>query len=155
MASKQQQSGMLGVYLTAAELTARGFIVSVTSRNAIGADLLVTTALCKTTWSIQVKTNGRRARFWLLNSHAKEMAYSSHIYVFVNLKGNERPDYYVVPSEIVAAKVWVDKHEKGDFHSFPPEWGDIEPYLGGWDKVLGDPGPQPEPQPEPPEVPEG
>jgi hypothetical protein len=39
MASKQQMTGMLGVYLTAAELVKRGFIVSPTSRSALGADL--------------------------------------------------------------------------------------------------------------------
>jgi hypothetical protein len=34
-----QQNGMQGVYLTATELTATGFIVSLTtSRNAFGAD---------------------------------------------------------------------------------------------------------------------
>ena len=41
MANKSQLSGMRGVYLVAAELVARGFIVSVTSRSAAGADLLV------------------------------------------------------------------------------------------------------------------
>jgi hypothetical protein len=41
MASKQQMTGMLGAYLAAAELTQRGLIVSMTSRNARGADLLV------------------------------------------------------------------------------------------------------------------
>ncbi len=47
MASKQQMTGMFGVYLTAAELTARGLIASPTSRSAIGADLLVTDQRCK------------------------------------------------------------------------------------------------------------
>ena len=52
MASKQQQSGMRGVYLVAAELVARGFIVSVTSRGAAGADLLVTDHTCARAWSV-------------------------------------------------------------------------------------------------------
>lgn len=40
MASKGQMTGMLGVYLVAAELSRLGFIVSPTSRSAAGADLL-------------------------------------------------------------------------------------------------------------------
>jgi hypothetical protein len=38
---------MLGVYLTAAELTKQGFTVAITSRNAIGVDLFVTDATCQ------------------------------------------------------------------------------------------------------------
>jgi len=40
--SKHQLTGMRGVYLAAAEIAARGMIVSPTSRSAAGADLLVT-----------------------------------------------------------------------------------------------------------------
>jgi hypothetical protein len=38
---------MQGVFLTAAELTHRGFVVSLTARNAFGADLLVTDNQCE------------------------------------------------------------------------------------------------------------
>ncbi len=61
MASKHQMTGMMGVYLTAAELTRNGLIVSITSRNARGADLLATDQFYKRTWSIQVK-NQRKAK---------------------------------------------------------------------------------------------
>jgi hypothetical protein len=52
-------TGVLGVYLVAAELSRRNFIVSITSRGAAGADLLVTGQQCKKAWSVQVKTNSR------------------------------------------------------------------------------------------------
>jgi len=76
MASKQQQSGMRGVYLVAAELVARGFIVSVTSRGAAGADLLVMDERCAQAWSVQVKATIQPAvrshgNYWLLNREAK------------------------------------------------------------------------------------
>ncbi len=96
-----QMTGMLGVYLTAAELTNQGLIVSVTSRNARGADLLATNQSYKNTWSIQVKTNRRASRYWLLNKHYKTEVAKRHVYVFVNLRGDKRPDYYVVPSHLV------------------------------------------------------
>src|SRR5689334_19816838 len=103
MASKGQMTGMLGAYLAAAELTHQGLIVSITSRNARGADLLVADQAFKKTWSVQVKTNSKVATFWLLNKDYKEVISSTHIYLFINLRGKERPDYYVVPSRVVAA----------------------------------------------------
>jgi hypothetical protein len=96
---------MQGVYLTAAELVRRGFIVSPTSRSAFGADLLVTDRRCQKAWSIQVKTNGRDATFWLVGHHAKATTSKSHIYVFVNLRKNKPPRYFVVPSTTVAKHV--------------------------------------------------
>jgi hypothetical protein len=108
MALKNQLTGMLGVYLTAAELTARGFIVSPTSRSARGADLLVTDQRCQHAWSVQVKTNAGAKNDWILNKDAEQLKSPSHIYVFVNLKGKDlldRPDYLVVTSEEVAKHV--------------------------------------------------
>ena len=60
---KAHITGMLGVYLTAAELTNSGFIVSPTSRSALGADLLVTDQRCRMAWSVQVKTQRRQRTF--------------------------------------------------------------------------------------------
>src|SRR3979490_1302873 len=84
MASKQQMTGMLGVYLTAVELVKRGFIVSPTSRSAMGADLLVTDQRCRKAWSVQVKTNASTANFWLVNSKTKDAVSATHVYVFVS-----------------------------------------------------------------------
>lgn len=105
MASKHQMTGMLGVYLVAAELSKRGFIVSPTSRSAFGADLLVTDQLCQKAWSVQVKTNYKPASYWLVGAHAVRIKSDSHVYVFVNVgKGDDRAEYIVVPSKHVAAK---------------------------------------------------
>ena len=88
---KNQLTGMLGVYLTAAELTSRGFIVSPTSRSALGADLLVTDQRCQKAWSVQVKTQRQAANYWLVGSHAREINSPTHIYVFINLRGAIAP----------------------------------------------------------------
>jgi len=113
MASKQQQSGMRGVYLVAAELVARGFIVSVTSRGAAGADLLVTDERCAQAWSVQVKATIQPAvrshgNYWLLNREAKDLRARSHVYVFISIR---RPgaEFYVVPSRVVAKNVRVER----------------------------------------------
>ena len=121
MASKSQMTGMQGVYLVAAELTRLGFIVSVTSRNARGADLFATDQSYKTTWSIQVKTSWKPVSFWPLGKHYKSESSRSHVYVFVNLRGGEKPDYYVVPSKVVAKKGRTYKRPKGPWHGFKRE----------------------------------
>jgi hypothetical protein len=119
MASKNQMTGMLGVYLAAAELTTRGFIVSPTSRSAIGADLLVTDQRCRRAWSVQVKTNSKAASFWLLNKHVDRFQSKSHAYVFVNLKKGSRPEYLVVGSEVVAKKARTVERKTGSvWYSF-------------------------------------
>jgi hypothetical protein len=98
-------TGMLGVYLVAAELSRLDYIVSPTSRSAAGADLLVTDHQCTKAWSVQVKTNRKAAKFWLLSRSAKELTAPSHVYVFVNLKGDQRPDYVVARSADVARSI--------------------------------------------------
>jgi hypothetical protein len=64
MAVKRQMTGMLGVYLVAAELSRLDFIVSPTSRSAAGADLMVTDQKCQKTWSVQVKTKQEARKFF-------------------------------------------------------------------------------------------
>jgi hypothetical protein len=99
-----QATGMQGVYLAAAELTKRGLTVSPTSRSSFGADLLVTDEGGRKAWSVQVKSNFGRPRFWLLNKHSDKVASPSHVFVLVNLnQANSRqrllrPEFYVVPA---------------------------------------------------------
>jgi len=118
MAAKGQMTGMLGVYLTAAELTHRGMIVSITSRNARGADLLITDQDYQKTWSIQVKTNAKPSRYWLLNKDYKTEIAPRHIYIFVNLRGEHRPDYYVVPSRHVSKRGRIFRRPRSTWYAF-------------------------------------
>lgn len=139
MAQNKFQNGMHGVFLTAAELTYRGFIVSLTSRNAFGADLLVTDNQCLRTWSVQVKTNqSTAANYWLLSPHCETLKNDNHIYVFVGLKDNQRPEFLVVPSRVVAANVWKDESKSGIWYSFSRDtkWD----HKGeGWEEAFGYP----------------
>jgi hypothetical protein len=100
-----QITGMTGVYLAAAELSHRGFVVSPTSRSAKGADLLVTDQSCLNAWSVQVKTNAHKKGQWTLNEGDSKYTSDSHIYIFVNIMGNTRPEYLVVSSKQVAANI--------------------------------------------------
>jgi len=112
MASKGQLTGMRGVFLVAAELSKRGFVVSPTSRSALGADLLATDQDCCKAFSVQVKTNAKNASFWLIGAKARTAVSTSHIYVLVNLrdgsKSGEPVEYYVVPSKQLAKLAYHD-----------------------------------------------
>lgn len=125
-------TGMLGVYLVAAELSRRNFIVPPTSRGAAGADLLATDEACRNAWSVQVKTNREVKGFWLLSKGALTIRAPSHIYVFVNLRGDDRPDYIVALSDYVADRIktnirstgsiWYEFHKKDRPHASTEGW---------------------------------
>jgi hypothetical protein len=143
---------MQGVFLAAAELTHRGFVVSLTARNAFGADLLVTDDQCQHAWSVQVKTNqDTSANFWLLNAHCENLKSDSHVYVFVALNGNQRPSFLVVPSGIVAKNVWKETAKTGSvWYSFSRDtkWDHKDE---GWEESFGSPDRISEPEnPSPP-----
>ena len=132
--AKNCQIGMQGVYLVAAELTSLGFIVSLTSRNAFGADLLVTDQLCRKSWSVQVKTTALTRSFWPVGDHARHIKSPTHVYVFVNLKEKDRPEYHVVPSKFVATKTYKYPTKNATWYSF--DRSDAKPFLEGWTKVF-------------------
>ena len=142
---------MQGVFLAAAELTHRGFVVSLTARNAFGADLLVTDDKCQHAWSVQVKTNqDTSANFWLLNAHTEKLKSDCHVYVFVALRGNQRPSFLVVPSRIVAEHVDKQTTKSGTWYWFDRDtkWDHKDE---GWEESFGSPGRIPEPEnPSPP-----
>lgn len=139
MASKQQATGMRGVYLVAAQLTKLGHIASPTSRSAHGADILATSHSCAKACSVQVKTNARTHNFWNVGKNAKHMTSRTHLYAFVNirsLKAGELIDYYIVPSSVVAKKMRFSTGPKSDWHSFYRE--DAEAYKDKW-SLFGSP----------------
>jgi hypothetical protein len=117
MASKGQLTGMRGVYLVASELSRLGFIASPTSRSASGADILVTDQICKSAYSVQVKTNARTFNFWLLSQKSKEQVSDTHIYALVNIRKNkekETIEYYIVPSKVVSKKTIYSKSKNSE-----------------------------------------
>lgn len=112
MSSKGQLTGMAGVYLVAAKLCRKGFVVSPTSRSAHGVDLLASAPNGVRTLAFEVKTNVRSFSFWLLGKKANRITSRSQYYGLVNLrKGVE--EYFVVPSRIVAKRMVVTTRASG------------------------------------------
>ena len=96
----------------AGELSRLGYIASITLRNTRGIDILVSNSTATRQVAIQVKTNQGSNPGWVLNKKAETFYADKLFYVFVNLKGpKERPDFYIVPSKVVADFVWND-HQK-------------------------------------------
>lgn len=140
-------SGVAGEYYVAAELSKRGYIASITLRNTKGVDLLCSNSEATKTVSIQVKTNRRSDRSWVINQKAESYFTDNFFYVFVNLNENKTaPDYFVVPSKDVAklAKeshiVWLATPGKtGKTHNdttIRKFFDKKENYLNRWD-LLG------------------
>lgn len=86
---------------------------------------------------MQVKTNGKAINYWLVGERARHIRSDSHMYVFVNLKEDVRPEYLVVLSNDVADK--VEKYEPPGgsvWYSFSRT--KLLPDNEGWD-LFGDP----------------
>ena len=98
--------GVAGEYLVAGELSKRGYIASITLRNTKGMDILASNSNASKSVGIQVKTTIYPRKIypsWMLSKKAEDYHSDNLFYVFVLLKdGNQRPDFYIVPSKDVA-----------------------------------------------------
>jgi hypothetical protein len=104
-------SGVSGEYFVAAELSRRGFITSVTLKNAKGIDILITDENARLFIGIQVKTNQKKRKAWVLTEKSENFHGKNLFYVFVNLNILEQlPDFYIVPSIIVSNQI-IDSHK--------------------------------------------
>lgn len=102
------QVGVAGEYLAAGELSLRGFVTSITLRNSRGIDIIASNKDGTKSVSIQVKTNSDGKNKWILTEKSEEFYSENHFYIFVAIKGlNKRPDYRIVPSEVVAKQIYV------------------------------------------------
>jgi len=135
VACQNQLTGATGVYLVAAELSRRGFITSVTSRSDPDADILVTDQRCQRAYSVEVKTNRPLFDYWLVGEPAQERVSPTHFYVLVNLRDGET-EYFVVPSQVVSEKTYVQSTPKGTWYSFSIE--DAKGFQDRWD-LFGSP----------------
>jgi len=124
-------TGMTGVFYTAAELSSRGFIVTITARNAPTVDLLVSKPDMKKTISIQVKTNASNGThsFWLTGKNSMNLKAPNFFYILVNLKSDDKPDFYIVPSRDLVKNIDYSKTKSGEWYSFQRN----EKFRGRWD----------------------
>jgi len=128
--SKQQFTGMRGVYLVAAELSNLELIASPTSRSAIGADILVTDNECKNSFSVQVKTNATTFSYWLLSKKSRDFVSKTHIYTLVNLLKDGTIEYFIVPSRYVSENIYEKESNGKVWYSISRDA--VENYRNKW-----------------------
>ena len=117
---KSKRSGILvgtaGVYFVVSRLAAKGFHAAPTFGNAPNVDILVGLPDGASTASIQVKTTWSALRYrgrkgskypdhyeWEVGERSAKLNQPGLFFAFVNLKGagNELPDVFIVPSEVI------------------------------------------------------
>jgi hypothetical protein len=105
-------SGASGEYYAAAELSRRGFLATITNRNAERIDILAAKPSSGRALKIQVKTiQGDKAK-WVLSDKSEAHHGPDFYYIFVRLGSIlERPVFHVVPSEVVARSITTG-HQK-------------------------------------------
>jgi len=112
MKPSSQLTGVAGEYFVAAELSRRGFIASITMRNTRGIDILATNSEAKRAVTIQCKTSRDKNKSWIVRDKSEDFVSEAHFYVFVKLRTElERPDYYIVPSNVVAHYISTNHRE--------------------------------------------
>ena len=127
---KSQFSGAAGVYYVAAELCLRNYAALVTTRNTKAVDILALNNDTYHTVGIQVKTNSTPNNFWLVGN-SDRVKTDQIIYVFVDLKKDKLPSYYIVPAEEVKNRITTDK--EGKWKSVSRR--SIENYRDRWDII--------------------
>src|SRR5687767_3115551 len=101
-------TGSVGEFLVAAELARRNWVPSITPRGIERTDVLAQRADTAAVIAVQVKTSNSE-HFRLKKSNEETAKQWNQWYVFVSLRGlTERPRYFVVPTNVVAAFIYVD-----------------------------------------------
>jgi hypothetical protein len=102
-------TGAAGEYFVAAELSLRGWLATVTIKNAPWTDVLAQIPDRGLAVAIQTKTASGGTRFQLNEKCEIPATAQNQWYVFVRLQAKEtRPNFYVVPHNIVAGATYAE-----------------------------------------------
>ena len=106
-------TGVSGEYFAAAELSRRGFLVTLTRGNAPGVDLLAYHPTSQKTVAIQVKTalGGKQPRGqWIMNQKDEDQELvRSEAFIFIHIPVlPDPPEFTIVPSKTVAKQIHDD-----------------------------------------------
>jgi hypothetical protein len=146
--------GVAGAHFVAGELSQRGYVATLTTRNTTGIDVLVSKLDGSKSVCIQVRTSSAKqrenyTRSWSMGKKDENIFSDYLFYVFVDIKSsNEKPDYYIVKSKTVAEYVkathkdYLAKsggdgkpHPEGEMRAFVIEDSDVEKFLSRWDTL--------------------
>jgi hypothetical protein len=117
------QTGLAGEYYVLAQLTARGYIATLTLGNTKGVDIIVTNQGINKFFKVEVKTTinkpknakhftDKKAYHWTMGKKHETIIDENLIYCFVMIEDvNKLPLFFLVPSKEVAVYVkWQHNH---------------------------------------------
>lgn len=152
--TKKGVIGISGEYFTAAELSQRGVVATLTLKNTPYIDILATNLESGKTANIQVKTMsiGNKAGWHLGPKDTEPSNVKNHFYVLVDLQGPDKmPKYIIIPKKELSDfirkdyKNWISGVKKDGsprkdttMRIFDPNRRDncrkfSEKYLNNWD----------------------
>ena len=97
--------GNCGEYFVAAELERHGFTAAVPMSNTKSFDVLAINRKNDRQVALQVKTNHTSQKTWTLSQKNETLIGDNIYYVFVCLNDKLMPDYYILPSHLVAKSI--------------------------------------------------
>jgi hypothetical protein len=141
-------TGAAGEYYVAAELSRRGWAASITPKGVERNDVLAQHVTTQAVVAIQVKTSAGGPTFRLGGKNERPTSAANEWYGLVRLsERDERPTFYLVPRNRIAAYLYVDhriwlatpgregkQHKDTSMRAVRSE--DIRPYREGWDRLL-------------------
>lgn len=151
-ASDTSLLGAAGEYYVMSQLLMQGYIAALAPQGVPNADIVVTSKTGSHLCTIQVKTRSGKGSDggWHMKQKHEKLTEARLFYCFVDFKNTEeKPDVYVLPSEVVAEvlfkshRSWLDKPAKnGAKHKdsvmrrllpdYSKSFGDKNPYPKGW-----------------------
>ena len=109
MIDQNSSIGIAGEFFAAAELTRRGYVASLTSKNTKAIDILASNKDGSKSVAIQVKTsNNLKTDKWMMTESSEKVFSDNLFYIFVNMNEGQMPSYYIVPSIFVAQRLKTD-----------------------------------------------
>ena len=125
MIDKNSSIGIAGEFFVAAELTRRGYVASLTSKNTKAIDILASNKDGSKSVAIQVKTsNNLKMNKWMMTENSEKILSDNLFYVLVNMNEGQMPSYFIMPSVFVANKIknayndWLNTPGKnGQYHN--------------------------------------
>lgn len=140
--SEKGLAGVAGVHFVVGELSRRGWVALPTIRNTKGIDVLADNGGESVRIQVKSRTDGR---IWMLTKNAEKLVGKNLFYAFVNLKRLDPPEYFLVPSEVVAEYVTrthrfflKEGGADSDLRKLPNAYGkfDLEEYKDKWELLL-------------------
>lgn len=143
--TKSNLVGVAGAYFVAGELSKKGYIALLTTRNTAGIDIIVSNPDTYKSTNIQVKATEKNDN-WMLSAK-DEKPHENLFFVLVDLR-KTKPQYYVVPSKLVAKRIakhhkeWLEEvgkkrpHKDTPIRHFRLQDSEMEKYRNNW-KLMG------------------